>query len=959
MATSFPTSIDELVNPQGTDSVKEVSHAAQHSNANDAIEALEQKVGVNNSTDVNSLDYKVKQLELNFQDPEEIKDLAAGLLNHTDHQNISATWNQVADRIVLNVSQVPAAGYAEQVKHIVKAGQALNIGQPVYVSGSTGTNMIVTAASYSAESTSSKTLGLIGQTLALNDSGFVVSEGLLPNLDTSTATAGDPVWLGPNGTLIYGLVNKPVAPNHLVFIGIVTRVHPQNGEIFVKVQNGFELQELHNVKITAPATGEVLIYNATTGLWTNTDTMASKIYVDTAVSGLSNTSAATYIPLNLMGAVDGVAELDENGFVPQSQLDIDERIQDKAAKLITDGTHYNITVAYDDTAAKLSLTATYDQAETISAIATALTAGTGITKTSSSTPPNYLGDYNNGYSYALNDVVSIPEGSPYGIVGSYFIRTGNPSNPGYPPEPGGAPNASWTLYNFSQTITIGVDTNSIATQSYVNTAISNLVDGAPALLDTLNEIAAAIGDDSNFVTTITTALSTKLSIVDAASTYLALADTDERIQDVAGGMVSGNTEPTGFSATYDDTTGKLNFDITTADLPGFTEAAQDSVSSLFTHSNHSNVTATYDDVNNRINLAVTAQLTQEQAQDYIAPLFTHGQNPNITATYDDVQNRLILETIIPPSKAIMSASAPTAPADGEFWFDTDEYRSGNTRSLKVWNALSSTWEYVATDLSLSTTNTWTSKNTYTNGVIIGLDNPPADPVHGQIYYNKPLDKLKVWDGLLWQDIQGSGGGGGGLTLIPTDVTAPPSTFFVGLIAPPSGATANGDLWIDVDDIDTPFNQFYTGGIAPDPQQYEFWVDNVEPIQELIYSADEPATPSYPGELWIDTDEYDGAIVEFGTEAPNPDNVQLWVDLNENETPTYYKDLTFTNYATIANFPANAPNGYIAADAATGLAYVRSQGQWLAIVTSSNINSIISSNSTVFEDLKALAWMGFE
>lgn len=949
MATSFPTSLDELVNPQSTDSVKEVSHAAQHANANDAIEALEQKVGVNNSTDPNSLDYKVTQLELNFQDPEEIKDLAAGLLNHTDHQNITATWNQVADRIVLNVSQVPAAGYAAQVKHIVKAGQALNIGQPVYVSGSTGTNMIVTAASYSAESTSSKTLGLMGQTLAINDSGFVVSEGLLPDLNTSSATAGDPVWLGPNGTLIYGLANKPSAPNHLVFIGIVTRVHPQNGEIFVKIQNGFELQELHNVAITAPATGEVLIYNATTGLWTNTDTMASKTYVDTAVSGLSNTSAATYIPLSLMGNAEGVAELDENGFVPQSQLDIDERIQDKAAKLITDGTHYNITVAYDDTAAKLSLTATYDQAETISAIATALTAGTGITKTYNQTPVGYINEYDNGYDYQPGNICSTGNGT------EFWLRTGE-ANTGYPPYTG---SPYWTAYSFSETITIAVNTNVIATQSYVNTAIANLVDGAPALLDTLNEIAAAIGDDSNFVTTITNALATKLSIVDAASTYLALSDADERIQDVAGGMVSGNTEPTGFSATYDDATGKLNFDITTASLPGFTEAAQDSVSSLFTHSNHSNVTATYDDANNRINLAVTAQLTQEQAQDYIAPLFTHGQNPNITATYDDVQNRLILETIIPPSKAIMSASAPTAPADGEFWFDTDEYRSGNTRSLKVWNALSSTWEYVATDLSLSTTNTWTSKNTYTNGVIIGLDGPPADPVHGQIYYNKPLDKLKVWDGLLWQDIQGSGGGGGGLTLIPTDVTAPPSTFFVGLIAPPTGATANGDLWIDVDDIDTPFNQFYTGGVAPDPQQYEFWVDNVEPIQELIYSADEPATPSYEGELWIDTDEYDGAIVEFGTEAPNPNNVQLWVDLNENETPTYYKDLTFTNYATQADFPANAPNGFVAADASTGLAYVRSQGQWLAIVTANNINSIITSNSTVFEDLKALAWMGFE
>ena len=164
-------------------------------------------------------------------------------------------------------------------------------------------------------------------------------------------------------------------------------------------------------------------------------------------------------------------------------------------------------------------------------------------------------------------------------------------------------------------------------------------------------------------------------------------------------------------------------------------------------------------MNNKINLSVIAQLTQEQAQDYIAPLFTHGLNPNITATYDDTANKLILETIIPPSKAIMSAFAPTSPADGTFWFDTDEYRSGNTWALKVWQASTSSWQYVSSDLSLSTTNTWTSKNTYTNGVIIGLDAAPASPVHGQIYYNKPLNKLKVWDGLLWQDIQGAGGGG--------------------------------------------------------------------------------------------------------------------------------------------------------------------------------------------------------
>ena len=61
MATGFPTSKDNLSNPLSTDSL--VGHASQHANENDAIEALQNKVGIDNSTDVNSLDYKVSELE--------------------------------------------------------------------------------------------------------------------------------------------------------------------------------------------------------------------------------------------------------------------------------------------------------------------------------------------------------------------------------------------------------------------------------------------------------------------------------------------------------------------------------------------------------------------------------------------------------------------------------------------------------------------------------------------------------------------------------------------------------------------------------------------------------------------------------------------------------------------------------------------------------------------------------
>lgn len=157
--------------------------------------------------------------------------------------------------------------YTSTVKHLVKAAQALTKGQAVYVSSATGTNMLVSKASNNTEGTSSKTMGLIAQTLSTNGQGYLITEGLLAGINTTGATAGDPVWLGVNGALIYGLANKPVSPAHLVFIGIVTRVNANNGEIFVRVQNGYELNEIHDVQITNPQVGDVLTFNGS--VWVN------------------------------------------------------------------------------------------------------------------------------------------------------------------------------------------------------------------------------------------------------------------------------------------------------------------------------------------------------------------------------------------------------------------------------------------------------------------------------------------------------------------------------------------------------------------------------------------------------------------------------------------------------------------------------------------------------------------
>lgn len=66
MATNFPTSLDSLTNPTSGDSLNSPSHSTQHANANDAIEALQAKVGVDNSNVTTSLDYKIRNIESGF-----------------------------------------------------------------------------------------------------------------------------------------------------------------------------------------------------------------------------------------------------------------------------------------------------------------------------------------------------------------------------------------------------------------------------------------------------------------------------------------------------------------------------------------------------------------------------------------------------------------------------------------------------------------------------------------------------------------------------------------------------------------------------------------------------------------------------------------------------------------------------------------------------------------------------
>jgi len=143
-------------------------------------------------------------------------------------------------------------------------------GQPVYAFGGTGDRMTVKRANNSSDATSAQTVGLVFSTsIAANQKGFIMLQGLLDGLSTlptSTWADGDPVFLGATAGSITNV--KPYAPNHLVYLGFVTTASPgAAGRMYVRVQNGYELDELHDVQAQSPADRDTLYFDSTVTQW--------------------------------------------------------------------------------------------------------------------------------------------------------------------------------------------------------------------------------------------------------------------------------------------------------------------------------------------------------------------------------------------------------------------------------------------------------------------------------------------------------------------------------------------------------------------------------------------------------------------------------------------------------------------------------------------------------------------
>lgn len=200
-------------------------------------------------------------------------------------------------------------------------GAVISKGQVVYAYQASGNKMSVKLARADTDATSAKTIGLVyDASIGIGGDGYIIIQGVIEGVNTAAFSAGNTLYL--SGSTYGGVTaTKPYAPIHLVYVGIVERANAGNGQIYVRCQNGYELDEIHDVDLitTPPVNNDVLVYSTPSNLWVNksiptilgytpiggTGTINEIAYF-TAATTLGSLTTATYPSLTELSYVKGV-----------------------------------------------------------------------------------------------------------------------------------------------------------------------------------------------------------------------------------------------------------------------------------------------------------------------------------------------------------------------------------------------------------------------------------------------------------------------------------------------------------------------------------------------------------------------------------------------------------------------------------------------------------------------------
>jgi hypothetical protein len=455
-------------------------------------------------------------------------------------------WDSGDSTLSIQLDGQVNVGLGQEIIILANNGEAttLNKGEVVKLSGAQGQRPQVTRAYNLNDTGSALTIGIVAENITAGGEGFVVTQGIIKNINTNAFNEGDILYLSASAGVLSTV--KPQAPNHYVFVGVVLKKNAVSGRIYVKPQNGYELDELHDVRITSVADGDIVIWNSASSLWLNSP--KQNIINTASVAAYGSASAYTDSQINALTTSD----IEEGSNLYYTNT----RGLTTASTALVHGNHTNITASYNSASNQIILVGTGgggaggDGASVIYSTEQPDTSQLSIGDiwVDSNASVGYSGSsapYVNQLTFWLEDNYGnlLPDADNIYSVGSSAFRVKDlylGPNSLYIKSPNSNTNIPITIdsnndvrFNESKLITLNNAESLLqyASQAYARSASANafnsasaytstqlasidlsstiqtasaaavnyLIDGAPAALNTLNELAEALNDNADIL----------------------------------------------------------------------------------------------------------------------------------------------------------------------------------------------------------------------------------------------------------------------------------------------------------------------------------------------------------------------------------------------------------------------------------------------------------------------------
>ena len=198
---------------------------------------------------------------------------AAGVVADTGQ----LTWNAVdgtLDLGLLGGNVTLQIGQEQIVRFVNHTSVDFAEMQVVRIVGAQGNRLSADLAQSNSDVNSNTTFAVVTEPILKNQQGYATVSGLVRDVNTSAFPEGSVLYLSP--TVPGGITNVvPVSPSRNIRVGYCVRSHATVGSVFVHIVNDTDLNELHDVLVQVPQNGEVLMYEASSGLWKNKATTSS------------------------------------------------------------------------------------------------------------------------------------------------------------------------------------------------------------------------------------------------------------------------------------------------------------------------------------------------------------------------------------------------------------------------------------------------------------------------------------------------------------------------------------------------------------------------------------------------------------------------------------------------------------------------------------------------------------